>query len=81
MLKLDREPKREPAALLDPAMVATTTYTVAAIPTREGWDLKVQGVGKTTCAHLGEAESAARKLITFYTGMPSERILVDVQRV
>lgn len=61
-------------------MVATTTYEVLASPTRDGWSLRVQDVGSTTCKHLGEAESAARDLIAFCTGMPQERIRVEIGR-
>ncbi|MFI6494791.1 hypothetical protein [Streptomyces sp. NPDC050564] len=61
--------------------MATTTYDVLASPTSVGWSLMVQYVGKTTCKHLGEAESAARDLIIFHTGMPQERIRVKLDRV
>ncbi|MET8114037.1 hypothetical protein [Streptomyces prasinus] len=81
VLRLNRQESRKPAAPLDPAMVATMTYTVVVAPTRDGWDLKVQDVGKTACVHLGEVESTARELIVFSTGMPPERILLDVKRV
>lgn len=80
VLKLDRQPKRKAAAPLDPDTVATTTYTVWATPTRDGWDLNVQSGGRATCRHLGEVEDIARERIVFYTGMPPERILLDVKR-
>ncbi|MFF3927798.1 hypothetical protein [Streptomyces hirsutus] len=49
-------------------------------PTRDGWDLKVESGGHATCRHLGEVEDIARERIVFYTGMPPERILLDVKR-
>ncbi|WP_406357447.1 hypothetical protein OHB56_33585 [Streptomyces sp. NBC_01635] len=61
-------------------MVATTTYTVWVTPTRDGWDLKMDSGGRATCRHLGEVEDIARERIVFYTGMPPERILLDVKR-
>ncbi|MEU7366626.1 hypothetical protein AB0B92_13685 [Streptomyces hygroscopicus] len=41
----------------------------------------MEHVGKTTCGSLGEIESAARELIIFWTGMPTERIVLDVKRL
>ncbi|MER6112416.1 hypothetical protein [Streptomyces hirsutus] len=61
-------------------MVATTTYTAEATPTIQGWSLKVIGVGKTTCSNLGEAEAVARELVVRLTGMPMERVLIEVTR-
>ncbi|WP_446038126.1 hypothetical protein [Streptomyces sp. SID1121] len=61
-------------------MVATTTYTVWVTPTRDGWDLKVESGGHATCSHLGEVEDIARERIVFYTGMPPERIVIDLKR-
>ncbi|MBL3671336.1 hypothetical protein JL475_36635 [Streptomyces sp. M2CJ-2] len=81
MLRLNRQESRKPAAPLDPAMVATTTYTVWVTPTRDGWDLKVESGGRATCRHLAEVEDIARERIVFYTGMPPERILLDVKQV
>ncbi|MFJ4517461.1 hypothetical protein [Streptomyces sp. NPDC088816] len=61
-------------------MVATTTYTVWVTPTQDGWSVKVESGGSATCRHLGEVEDIARERIVFYTGMPSERILLNVKR-
>ncbi|MFB7323860.1 hypothetical protein [Streptomyces sp. NPDC056190] len=61
-------------------MVATTTYTVWVTPTRDGWSMKVESGGSATCRHLGEVEDIARERIVFYTGIPPERILLNVKR-
>ncbi|GAA5078679.1 hypothetical protein GCM10023336_70610 [Streptomyces similanensis] len=81
MLRLvPQEPKRRPAAPLDPAMVATTTYTVTVTPTRDGWSIRMGGGTFLTCRHLGEVEDIARERIVFSTGMPPERVLIEVKR-
>ncbi|WP_275404921.1 hypothetical protein [Streptomyces sp. SID10815] len=33
-----------------------------------------------TCRHLGEVEDIARERIVFSTGMPPERVLIEVKR-
>ncbi|MEU0525987.1 hypothetical protein [Streptomyces niveus] len=65
---------------MDAYSVATMTYRVAAKPTAQGWDLKVGGVGRTTCSNLGEVESAARAYVVRMTGMPPERVLIEIAR-
>ncbi|MEU4352901.1 hypothetical protein [Streptomyces sp. NPDC023838] len=73
-----KPPVKPPAPRLDPSQVATTTYNVTAMPVNVGWSLRVESVGRTTCSHMGEIETAARELIVSSLGMPPERVLINI---